>query len=261
MRQALLALAFCGLVVSFAPARADDTPAKKQGAANQAGTKQAYLGVGVEVVPQALAHQMSGVVPKGQGLLVEQVAKDSPAAKAGLQPYDILLSYAGQKLSTPEQLVKLVREGKPGHEIALEFVRNGKSESGKITLGEREVAGGLDQEHVFRLRPDERLRDMFEDYELKNGTNAWQELDGLKLTRLDAQRWRAEVDYRSDNGKKEHKAFEGTGEEIRKDVQSEKDLPANERSHLLRALNLHEPVFEFHFPAFDKMGLDSGDRP
>ena len=45
----------------------------------------------------------------------------------------------------------------------------------------------------------------------------------MKLTRLDAKRWRAEIDYRSKEGKKEHKTYQGTREEIRKDIQADKD--------------------------------------
>jgi hypothetical protein len=89
----------------------------------------------------------------------------------------------------------------------------------------------------------------------------WDSFEALKLTRLDAHHWRAEIEYRSREGKKEHRTFEGTREEIRKDIQAEKDLPDNERTHLLRALNLHEPVFEFHFPPFDPMGPRWRDQP
>ena len=48
-----------------------------------------------------------GVLPKGQGVLVVQVTPDTPAAKAGLRPRDILVNYDDQKLYSPEQLIKL----------------------------------------------------------------------------------------------------------------------------------------------------------
>ena len=65
---------------------------------------------------------------------------------------------------------------------------------------------------------------------------------------------RAEIDYRAGAGKKIHRAFEGTRAEIRKDIQAENDLPGHERTHLLRILDLHDPVFEFHFPRFESLG-------
>ena len=56
------------------------------------------------------------------------------------------------------------------------------------------------------------------------------------------------------------KSFSGSREEIRKDILAEKDLPMNERRHLLRALNLHEPLFQFYFSPFDAIP-DSRGRP
>jgi hypothetical protein len=109
--------------------------------------------------------------------------------------------------------------------------------------------------------PDERLREVFEEFEGKNDNAAWESFDALKLTRVDANRWRAEIEFRSKEGKKEHKTFEGTREELRKAIQAEKDLPTNERTHLLRTLNLHDPIFEFHFPPFGPMGPSFSEHP
>jgi len=256
-------LALLGLAVSIGPARSEDAPAKTQppGTSTQTGVKQTYLGMEVEFVPSALSSQMPGILPKGQGVMILHVTKDSPAAKAGLQRDDVLLSYGDQKISSPEQLVKMVRNDKPGHEIALNFVRGGKSENCKIMLGEREVPNAGEKPHVFRFRPDERFQQIFEESEARTGGSAWESFDALKLTRLDANRWRAEIEYRSKEGKKERKAFEGTRAEIRKMVQEEKDMPANEQGHLLRTLNLHPPVFEFYFPHFDQIGPPFKDHP
>ena len=73
---------------------------------------QAYLGVGVEAVPSALEKQLPTL--NNQGVLIAEVAKDSPAQHAGLKPYDILVSYDDHQLYSPEQLVKLVQNDKPG---------------------------------------------------------------------------------------------------------------------------------------------------
>ena len=59
-------------------------------------------------------------------------------------------------------------------------------------------------------------------------------------------------------GKIEHQVFEGTREEIRHDVMAQKDLPGNERDHLLRSLDMRQqkvqwphleygPGWEFEF--------------
>lgn len=262
MRHALLTLVISVLAATLCPAQGDDAAkSQRPDAPRRTGGKPAYLGLQIEALPPALASQLSGIVPDGQGVLVTQVPEVSPASNAGLRPYDILLSYDGEKLSSPEQLIKRVRADASGHEVAIGFVRGGKPETRKVTLGAREAPFERERPRVFRFLPDERLRRMFEESGSPGERPAWGSFDALKLTRLDEKRWRAEIEYRSKEGAKEKKTFEGTRAEIRKDIQAEKDLPANERAHLLRALNLHEPVFEFHFPPFGPTAPGSSDHP
>jgi hypothetical protein len=212
------------------------------------GPRDAHLGVAVIAVPAAVYNQLPGTLAKGQGVLVIEVEKESPASKAGLKVDDILLSYGGQKIESPGQFVKMVRGDKPGKQVDLSYLRGGKSMSAKATLGEFTPPLFPDRKRSFRFLPDDELRRMFQDSEAKNNPNMWQSFDELRLTRQDDTHWRAVIDYRNKDGKKEEKTFNGTREEIRKSIIAEKDLPANERMHLLRALNMHDPVFEFHFP-------------
>ncbi len=102
---------------------------------------------------------------------------------------------------------------------------------------------------------------MFEESEAANDKGFWESFDAMKLTRLDDKRWKAEIEYRNKDQKKEHKSFEGTLAEIRKKVQAEKDLPQNERMHLLHALNPNGSVFEFHSPPFGPNGSNLRDGP
>jgi hypothetical protein len=263
MRTALATVTFVALLASNWPARADDPPARRQreDATTQSTTKHAYLGVEVSPVPAALSSQLPNLLAEGQGVLIERVAKDSPAAKAGLQANDILLSYNQQKIGSPEQLITMVRGDTPGREVTIGFVRGGKSQTGVVNLGEREAPRMRERQRVFRLRPDEGLRRLFEDRESNNDGQIWESFDALKLTRIDPSRWRAEIAYRTNDGKKVNRTFEGTREDIGKDIRAEKDLPEAERSHLLRALNLHEPIFEFHFPPAGPTGPGSSDHP
>jgi hypothetical protein len=65
---------------------------------------------------------------------VVYVEPNSPAAKAGLQKYDVLVSMGDQVLVHPGQLRKLVRLKKEGDPIKLEFYRGGKKQSVTATL-------------------------------------------------------------------------------------------------------------------------------
>ncbi len=131
----------------------------------------------------------------------------------------------------------------------------------KATLGEAELPAVPEKSRVFRLLPDEQFRKAFEDLESKKDESAWTSFDSMKLSRLEGNKWRAEIEYRSTQGKKDTKVFTGARDEIKKAILADKDLPANERTHLLRALNLQDPVFEFHFPAWESMPSEFWDRP
>jgi membrane-associated protease RseP (regulator of RpoE activity) len=63
----------------------------------------------------------------GRGkLVVAEVGDDSPAAKAGLRPGDILDKVGGQGLATPEALREQLQTRSPGEALKLEVMRDGK---------------------------------------------------------------------------------------------------------------------------------------
>ncbi|HEY2785170.1 MAG TPA: PDZ domain-containing protein [Fimbriiglobus sp.] len=258
MRRALLLTAVTGLAVCCA-VRAYDTPTKKNApvTANNSGMKQAYLGIDVAPMPTALWSQMPGIIPKGEGIVVGFVTKNSPADKAGWKPDDVLLQFNNQKIYSPEQLIKLVRATKPGTEIAVSLVRGGKAVASKIKVGEHQALATSEEPFGFRLVPDDKLMGMFDNTmrQMKqNDESAWESFDAIQLSRVDANHWKAEVKFRNKDGKITDKKFQGTRDDIRKDVKAEKSLPANEREQLLRVFDVDEPVFEFHFPWFDQKG-------
>jgi serine protease Do len=98
--------------------------------------KVTYLGVETGPVPEVLADHLG--LPRGFGLAVRSVAKDSPAA-AVLQKNDVLRKLADQDLVDARQLSVLIRAKKPGDAVKLTIVRAGKEQVVTATLGEREV--------------------------------------------------------------------------------------------------------------------------
>ena len=144
----------------------------------------------------------------------------------------------------------MIRSAKVGQTLSMNILRGGKTTTSNVTLGERIKSEGSSQPQVYRFRPDDQFQDLFEEHESTNGEHGWKSFDAMKLTRTDEHHWTAEIEYRSKEGKKETRKFSGTREEIKKAIQNDKDLPQEEQHHLLRALNLHPPVFEFYFPSF-----------
>ena len=72
-------------------------------------------------------------------LVVDFVQPNSPAQKAGIRQYDLLLKLNDQLLINAEQLAVLVRTFKPGDEIHLTLLREGERQSPSLTLAEREL--------------------------------------------------------------------------------------------------------------------------
>jgi S1-C subfamily serine protease len=71
----------------------------------------AFLGVGV-----------ASSVPRGPtGAVIESVASGSPAAKAGLTEGDTITSCAGHPVSSPNDLVTIIQNEKPGASVSLVY--------------------------------------------------------------------------------------------------------------------------------------------
>jgi membrane-associated protease RseP (regulator of RpoE activity) len=105
---------------------------KIENGAKKTAKDVAWLGISTDEACDVLAAQL-GLKP-GEGLVVIYVEPNSPAAKAGLQKYDVLVAMGDQLLVHPHQLRKLVRLQKEGDSIKLEFYRGGKKQSVTATL-------------------------------------------------------------------------------------------------------------------------------
>ncbi len=101
----------------------------------------AWLGVSTEESSEALASQLA--LKSGQGLVVIYVSPDSPAAKAGLQKFDVLVELGDQLLVHPVQLRKLVQTHKEGDSIKLTLHRGGKKQTVSATLVKRTEELGM----------------------------------------------------------------------------------------------------------------------
>ena len=92
------------------------------------------IGVAIQPVTRPLAEAFGMKEP--QGALISSVEPDSPAAKAGLRPGDIVVGYAGQPIEDVNELPRRVAATKPGERAEIEIVRQGKRQTLAITAGE-----------------------------------------------------------------------------------------------------------------------------
>ncbi|MBL8187538.1 MAG: PDZ domain-containing protein [Acidobacteria bacterium] len=77
---------------------------------------------------------------EARGALVGTVEESSPAAKAGLQVNDVILTFNNQPIFNPTQLFRLLSESAPGTSVTLGISRGGASLSKAVTLGQRRSA-------------------------------------------------------------------------------------------------------------------------
>ncbi len=87
----------------------------------------------------------------GDGVIVGDVAEDSPADKAGLLPGDLLLACDGHLIEGAEEKAvanfnRLETSELPGHEMVVEYVRAGLKQVAKVKLAPREPAQSDDAE-------------------------------------------------------------------------------------------------------------------
>ncbi|HET7534885.1 MAG TPA: PDZ domain-containing protein [Candidatus Didemnitutus sp.] len=114
-----------------------------------------YLGVVTAPVGRALASQLG--LPNDTGLVVVQVALDSPASSI-LKEHDVLTKFGDQILIDQHQLSVLVRAKKEGEEVALTVYRGGKETTVKAKLGKREIPKVADNFFEYSMGPGQGFK-------------------------------------------------------------------------------------------------------
>jgi len=234
--------------------QAAETPAATPQAQTQTQAVKGYLGVSIDRLPGALRAQLANAIPPQQGVLVTQVMQGSPAEKAGIEPFDILLRYNDQELFSPEQLTKLVGSDTSGKPVKLTIVRAGDVSTLEVTLGENQTPESAPWFAQPGLRPlpfHEHHRPPFTGSQAPQSSEKnWQSFDALSLDRLKDDQYKAVIGYLARDGSHERLEFKGTRDEIRQKILAQKDLPDRERGQLLDALTSRDDFFPPHAWAF-----------
>jgi hypothetical protein len=241
-----------------APSQAEAQAQAQTQTQTQTQAMRGYLGVTINRLPDPVRAQLPDTIPREQGLLVDQVMEGSPAEKAGLQPFDILLQYNDQKLFSPEQLTRLVGSDTGRQPVKLTIVRGGKVSTLDVTIGETRLPESA-------KRPGPELHPLHRYHQRQYGgpgpqalpgnEKVWESFDSLSLDKLKGDNYKAEIGYLAKDGTHKRLEFKGTRDEIRQQIQAQKDLPATERDQLLDALSSRDDTFPFHdwpFMPFDQ---------
>ncbi len=99
------------------------------------------------VVIQEVTPEIAEAIGVKEGILVAQVMKGSPADKAGLKVGDVIVEVNGKPIDKVRDLQFSIMKTKPGTEVELKVVRDGKKLSLRVKVGqlpEKGATPGLD---------------------------------------------------------------------------------------------------------------------
>ena len=96
--------------------------------------EHAFLGVRGTTVDPRIAEQYA--LSTDEGAVVSEVTEGSPAAEAGLQQGDIIISVAGGDVTSMADLVGRISAQQPGDTVELEVVRGGETLTLEVELGD-----------------------------------------------------------------------------------------------------------------------------
>ena len=101
-------------------------------------TKRGWLGVKIQAVTEDIAESLG--LGKAKGAIVGSVTPDGPAAKAKIEPEDIILEFDGKEVNEKQRLSRLVGETQVGKSVKVKVWRKGKEVNLDVVLGEFETA-------------------------------------------------------------------------------------------------------------------------
>jgi S1-C subfamily serine protease len=110
--------------------------------------EHAFIGITGGTITSELAKALDLSVE--EGVIVQSVVKDGPADEAGLEAGgtaatingeevrlggDIITEVAGKKVANMDELIEIIQESKPGDELHLTILRDGREKTADVTLG------------------------------------------------------------------------------------------------------------------------------
>jgi PDZ domain-containing protein len=119
--------------------------------ANSVPQGEYWLGVQVAALPEVVKKQLV----LEDGLAVEEVTPDSPAAKAEIKKYDILVKAGDAPVKNIMDLVKAV-DASQGKEMTIVIIRDGKHQTLKVVSEKRPKSEGVEavKRAVTAARPE-----------------------------------------------------------------------------------------------------------
>jgi len=113
--------------------------------------RRGKLGISIQNVSPELAEAVG--LPKAAGALITMLENGGPAERAGLQPGDVVLQFAGKAMESSAELARAIGETAPGTSVRVQVWRAGLPREIKVALGEIDAAPPV-QKPALEATPD-----------------------------------------------------------------------------------------------------------
>ena len=100
-----------------------------------------WIGVATELIPDIVRSHLPKLMP-GYGVMIQSVAKESPAAVAGLERSDIIVRADGQPVANPQELQAVLNRRNFGTQVRLDLIQKGISKTAYCIVLENMDADG-----------------------------------------------------------------------------------------------------------------------
>ncbi|HUL72535.1 MAG TPA: trypsin-like peptidase domain-containing protein [Vicinamibacterales bacterium] len=113
-----------------------------------------YIGIGLTSITPALQRALK--LEPSQGALVQDVSADTPAERAGLRAYDVVVAADGHPMQSDDELIRYISAREPGSTTMLEVWRDGVVRSLTVKLEERPVVPSVQPKTAGKVEPASR---------------------------------------------------------------------------------------------------------
>lgn len=113
-----------------------------------------YVGIYIQPLTKEISENLDLDVT--DGILISKVQDDTPADKAGLKPYDVIVGLNGKQVDDINKFRNQVAFMDPGQDVRIEVIRDNKRKSLDLEIGKMPTPEGEDTEEAS-VKTDRRL--------------------------------------------------------------------------------------------------------
>ena len=141
-------------------------------------TRRGWLGVRIQGVTPEIAESLG--LRSATGALVASVTPNGPAAEAGIQAGDVILTFDGKEVNEMRRLPRVVAETGVEEQVPVKLWRRGQEQTVRVKVGELEAAAL--QRYPRAVSLEKRFEDLLPEVTLGVDANGFAQVAAAGLT-------------------------------------------------------------------------------